>query len=47
VTTAENANAPSHNDTVIAVLSALSICHLLNDMMQSLLPSIYPLLKDN
>lgn len=48
MTTAENANAaPSHNDTVLAVLSALSICHLLNDMMQSLLPSIYPILKDN
>ena len=29
------------------MLSALSICHLLNDMMQSLLPSIYPILKDS
>jgi FSR family fosmidomycin resistance protein-like MFS transporter len=47
VTTAEGANTPSHQDTVIAVLSALSICHLLNDMMQSLLPSIYPILKDS
>jgi FSR family fosmidomycin resistance protein-like MFS transporter len=47
VTTAENANAnaAAHQDTVLAVLSALSICHLLNDMMQSLLPSIYPILK--
>ncbi|HTN97426.1 MAG TPA: MFS transporter [Nordella sp.] len=44
---AENTTAPSQNDTVIAVLSALSICHLLNDMMQSLLPSIYPILKDS
>lgn len=47
VTTAENTNAPSQNDTVIAVLTALSVCHLLNDMMQSLLPSIYPILKDS
>jgi MFS transporter, FSR family, fosmidomycin resistance protein len=47
VTTAESANAPSHHDTVIAVLSALSLCHLLNDMMQSLLPSIYPILKES
>ncbi|MGE0009166.1 MAG: MFS transporter [Parvibaculaceae bacterium] len=47
MTTAENANAPSHQETVFAVLSALSICHLLNDMMQSLLPSIYPILKDS
>jgi FSR family fosmidomycin resistance protein-like MFS transporter len=29
------------------VLSALSLCHLLNDMMQSLLPSIYPILKES
>ena len=29
----------------MAVLGALSFCHLLNDMMQSLLPAIYPMLK--
>ncbi len=27
------------------VLGAISFCHLLNDMMQSLLPAIYPMLK--
>jgi FSR family fosmidomycin resistance protein-like MFS transporter len=32
--------------TVLAVLGALSFCHLLNDMMQSLLPALYPLLKN-
>jgi FSR family fosmidomycin resistance protein-like MFS transporter len=32
--------------TVVAVLAALSFSHLLNDTMQSLLPAIYPLLKD-
>jgi MFS transporter, FSR family, fosmidomycin resistance protein len=31
--------------TVFAVLLAISFCHLLNDMMQSLLPAIYPDLK--
>ncbi len=31
--------------TVITVLAALSFSHLLNDIMQSLLPAIYPLLK--
>jgi FSR family fosmidomycin resistance protein-like MFS transporter len=31
--------------TVIAVLLALSLSHLLNDVMQSLIPAIYPLLK--
>jgi FSR family fosmidomycin resistance protein-like MFS transporter len=33
--------------TAFAVLAAISFCHLLNDMMQSLLPAIYPILKDN
>jgi FSR family fosmidomycin resistance protein-like MFS transporter len=27
------------------ILAAVSLCHLLNDMVQSLLPSIYPILK--
>jgi FSR family fosmidomycin resistance protein-like MFS transporter len=29
------------------ILASLSFCHLLNDMMQSLLPAIYPVLKQN
>ena len=33
--------------TVLAILGALSLSHLLNDVMQSLLPAVYPLLKDN
>jgi MFS transporter, FSR family, fosmidomycin resistance protein len=32
--------------TVYAVILAVGICHLLNDMMQSLLPAIYPNLKE-
>ncbi|MGE7139435.1 MFS transporter [Luteibacter sp. NPDC031894] len=31
--------------TVFGVIFAISFCHLLNDMMQSLLPAIYPGLK--
>jgi FSR family fosmidomycin resistance protein-like MFS transporter len=31
--------------TVFGVILAVSFCHLLNDMMQSLLPAIYPNLK--
>src|SRR6185437_6105289 len=31
--------------TAFVVLCAISFCHLLNDMMQSLLPAIYPMLK--
>ena len=33
--------------TALAVLLSVSFCHMLNDTMQSLLPSIYPILKDN
>ena len=31
--------------TAFAVLCAISFSHLLNDMIQSLLPAIYPMLK--
>jgi FSR family fosmidomycin resistance protein-like MFS transporter len=31
--------------TLFRVLAAISFCHLLNDMVQSLLPAIYPILK--
>lgn len=30
-----------------AVIGAISFSHLLNDLMQSLIPSVYPILKDN
>jgi FSR family fosmidomycin resistance protein-like MFS transporter len=33
--------------TSYAVLALISFCHLLNDMIQSLLPAIYPILKGN
>jgi FSR family fosmidomycin resistance protein-like MFS transporter len=36
---------PTEERTVFRVLAAVSFCHVLNDMMQSLLPSIYPILK--
>src|SRR5277367_4012111 len=31
--------------TTFAILFAVSFCHLLNDMMQALMPAIYPELK--
>jgi FSR family fosmidomycin resistance protein-like MFS transporter len=31
----------------VPVLAAISVSHLLNDLIQSLLPAIYPILKDN
>lgn len=33
--------------TALAVLISISFCHMLNDTLQSLLPSIYPILKVN
>ena len=36
---------PNEN-TAFKVLGALGFSHFLNDMIQSLLPAIYPLLKD-
>src|ERR1700761_8080859 len=37
--------ATGADGTVFSVILAISFCHLLNDMMQSLLPAIYPGLK--
>ena len=39
--------AASANTTTFAVILSLSFCHLLNDMMQSLVPALYPILKDS
>jgi FSR family fosmidomycin resistance protein-like MFS transporter len=33
--------------TAFTILAAISFCHLLNDMMQSLLPALYPMLKSS
>jgi FSR family fosmidomycin resistance protein-like MFS transporter len=35
----------SSSRTTFAVLVGLSFCHLLNDLLQSLLPALYPMLK--
>ncbi|MGB6907215.1 MAG: MFS transporter [Methyloceanibacter sp.] len=38
----------SHSEgggTVVAVLAAISVCHMLNDVIQSLILAIYPMLK--
>ncbi len=43
-------HSPAHlkvqEKTAFTVLGAISFCHLLNDMVQSLIPAIYPILKD-
>jgi FSR family fosmidomycin resistance protein-like MFS transporter len=35
----------SAESTAFRVLAAISFCHLLNDMMQSVVPAVYPILK--
>ena len=45
------ARAPATGDkpatTTFSIIAAISVCHLLNDMLQSLLPAIYPILREN
>ncbi|MBC9205980.1 MFS transporter [Roseomonas aerophila] len=41
-----NLNSPAAQRAVMPVLIALSTTHLLNDMIQSLIPAIYPIIKD-
>jgi MFS transporter, FSR family, fosmidomycin resistance protein len=33
--------------TAFRILAAISFCHLLNDMMQSVIPAVYPILKQS
>jgi MFS transporter, FSR family, fosmidomycin resistance protein len=41
------ARAEAATKAVFPILLSISFCHLLNDTVQSLIPAIYPLLKDN
>jgi FSR family fosmidomycin resistance protein-like MFS transporter len=36
-----------HKKTIMGILIALSVSHMLNDLIQAILPSIYPLIKNN
>ncbi|WEX78210.1 MFS transporter [Sinorhizobium numidicum] len=42
-----SAGGISPEKTAFSVILAVSFCHMLNDIMQSLLTAIYPLLKEN
>jgi MFS transporter, FSR family, fosmidomycin resistance protein len=46
-TAPQTKTASSANSTTFAIILSLSFCHLLNDMMQSLVPALYPILKEN
>jgi MFS transporter, FSR family, fosmidomycin resistance protein len=37
---------PNAASSTFVVLGAVTFCHLLNDVMQALLPAIYPMLKN-
>ncbi|MBO3758996.1 MFS transporter [Ciceribacter sp. L1K22] len=39
--------APGAEDTVFRIIMAISICHMLNDTMQSLIPALYPMIKES
>ncbi len=45
-TTATATPGPARQTTSLWVLFAISFSHLLNDLMQALLPAVYPLLRD-
>jgi FSR family fosmidomycin resistance protein-like MFS transporter len=40
-------NIPSSAAPALTILGAISVSHFLNDLMQSLIPSVYPILKEN
>lgn len=45
VSPATGLTSSSTNQTVYRILAALGLCHLLNDMLQSVIPAVYPILK--
>lgn len=46
-TTIGDTRSPAPEQTAVLVLATLSVCHLLNDTMQSLLAALYPVFKEN
>ncbi len=38
---------PRVQETALGILGAISLCHCLNDLMQSVLPAVYPILKSS
>jgi len=40
-------NRGATESATLAILGSLTFCHLLNDLMQSLLPALYPMLKSS
>jgi FSR family fosmidomycin resistance protein-like MFS transporter len=47
IETRRRAASTAAQGTAVAVLAAISVCHMLNDVIQSLIMAIYPMLKEN
>lgn len=47
MSTAVSVAPPHAARTSFSIIVAVSVCHMLNDIMQSLLTSLYPILKEN
>lgn len=47
MTAIDQPQVPPAQQTTFAILVAVGLCHMLNDIMQSLLSAIYPMLKDD
>jgi FSR family fosmidomycin resistance protein-like MFS transporter len=47
VATQTTASISRAHATAFGVLTAISFCHLLNDMLQSVIPAVYPILKSS
>ncbi len=45
--TGGTAASPAARQTAVAVLAAISICHLFNDVIQSLIVALYPMIKES
>jgi len=45
--TTPTVRAQADTGTTFAILVSLSVCHMLNDLNQSLVPALYPILKDS
>ncbi|MEX1060593.1 MAG: MFS transporter, partial [Methyloceanibacter sp.] len=45
--TRRTAASSAAQGTAVTVLAAISVCHMLNDVIQSLIMAIYPMLKEN
>src|SRR5690606_559747 len=46
-TTVRSSRHPMVKETVYSILFAISFGHFINDLLQAVIPSIYPMLKEN